>query len=138
MRAVHHQTIGRFIIGNQVREDTGKHTHAGPTREPVVQGLVRPIDLRSIPPSQAVADHMDNSADNAPIVNTRHAMRQREIGFDAFELGFSEPKIIRHGQVLPPTLKRKIEPKGEITMRKVFAINYVTHDGVMQSPGAYQ
>jgi hypothetical protein len=81
---------------------------------------------------------MDNSADNAPIVNTRHAMRQREIGFDAFELGFSEPKIIRHGQVLLPTLKRKIEPKGEITMRKVFAINYVTHDGVMQSPGAFQ
>jgi hypothetical protein len=26
----------RFIIGNQVRENTGKHTHAGPTREPVV------------------------------------------------------------------------------------------------------
>ena len=57
---------------------------------------------------------------------------------DAFELSFSEPKIIRHGQVLLPTLKRKIEPKGEITMRKVFAINYVTHDGVMQSPGAFQ
>jgi hypothetical protein len=34
--------------------------------------------------------------------------------------------------------KGKIEPKGEITMRKAFAINYVTHDGVMQSPGAFQ
>ena len=45
-----------------------------------------------IPPSQAVADHMDSSADNAPIVNTRHAMQQREIRLDAFELGFSEPK----------------------------------------------
>jgi hypothetical protein len=81
---------------------------------------------------------MDNSADNAPIVNTRYDMRQREIGFDAFELGFSESKIIRHGQGLLPTLKRKIEPKGEITMRKALAINYVTHDGVMQSPGAFQ
>jgi hypothetical protein len=65
-------------------------------------------------------------------------MRQREIGFDAFELGFSEPKIIRHGQVLPPTSKRKIDPKGEITVRKAFAINDVTHDGVMQSPGAFR
>jgi len=34
--------------------------------------------------------------------------------------------------------KRNIEPKGEITMRNAFAINYVTHDGVMQSPGAFQ
>jgi hypothetical protein len=57
---------------------------------------------------------MDNSADNAPIVNTRHAMRQRKIGFDAFELGFSEPKIIGS----PANLEEKIEPKGEITMRK--------------------
>ena len=30
------------------------------------------------------------------------------------------------------------EPKGEITMRKAFAINYVTHDGDTQSPGAFQ
>jgi hypothetical protein len=43
---------------------------------------------------------MDNSAYDAPIVNTRHAMREREMGFDAF--------------------------------------NYVTHDGVMQSPGVFQ
>jgi hypothetical protein len=35
-------------------------------------------------------------------------------------------------------LIRYLEPKGEITMRKAFAINYVTHDGVMQSPGAFQ
>jgi hypothetical protein len=30
-------------------------------------------DHRSIPPSQAVADHMDNSADNTPIVNITRA-----------------------------------------------------------------
>jgi hypothetical protein len=40
------------------------------------------------------------------------------------------------GQITHPN--GKIEPKGEITMRKAFAINYVTHDGVMQSPGAFQ
>jgi hypothetical protein len=38
----------------------------------------------------------------------------------------------------PANLEEKNEPKGEITMRKVFAINCVTHDGVMQSPGAFQ
>jgi hypothetical protein len=42
MRAIDHHTIERFIIGNQVRENTGKHTHAGPTREPVVKGLCGP------------------------------------------------------------------------------------------------
>jgi len=47
------------------------------------------------------------SADNAPIVNTRHAMRQRKIGFDALELGFSEPKIIGS----PASLKRKLRRK---------------------------
>jgi hypothetical protein len=40
--------------------------------------------------------------------------------------------------VLLPGLKRKIAPKGEITMRKDFAINFVTYDGDMQSPGALQ
>jgi hypothetical protein len=35
-------------------------------------------------------------------------------------------------------LIRYLEPKGKITMRKVFAINYVTQDGVVQSPGAFQ
>jgi hypothetical protein len=35
-------------------------------------------------------------------------------------------------------MRAEIEPKGEITMRKVVAMNYVTHDGVMQSPGAFR
>jgi len=30
------------------------------------------------------------------------------------------------------------ETKGEITMRKNFAINYASRDGVMQPPGAFQ
>jgi hypothetical protein len=34
--------------------------------------------------------------------------------------------------------KRTIEPKGDITMRGAFAIKDVTHDGVEQSPGAFQ
>jgi hypothetical protein len=91
-------------------------------------------DRRSIPPSQAVADDMDNTADNAPIVNTRHAMRQREIGLDAFELGVWA-KNNRTWTGSPANLE---EPKGEITMSKAFAINYGAHDGVMQSPGAFQ
>jgi hypothetical protein len=30
------------------------------------------------------------------------------------------------------------KPGGEITMRKALAIDHVTHDGVIQSPGAFQ
>jgi hypothetical protein len=29
-------------------------------------------------------------------------------------------------------------PEASSIMRKAFAINYLTHDGVMQSPGAFQ
>jgi len=34
--------------------------------------------------------------------------------------------------------RRRHASEASSTMRKAFAINYVTHDGVMQSPGAFQ
>src|SRR5260370_40316993 len=84
---------------------------------------------------------MDNSADNAPIVNTRHAMRQREIVFDVFELGFSEPKIIRHGQVLLPSLNHDFCKDGirlwqtaEMPTERTLCLACAPHPG--RSPGA--
>ena len=61
-----------------------------------------PIDLRRIPPSQAIANDVNDPADHATVVDTRSATRFREVGFDAFELGFAEPVLIRHGRVLLP------------------------------------
>jgi hypothetical protein len=44
---------------------------------------------RRIPsPLQPVSNDVNNPADYAPIINMRHAMRQREIGHYPFKLGF--------------------------------------------------
>jgi hypothetical protein len=37
---------------------------------------------------------MDYAADYAAVVDTRMAMGTRKVGFDAFELGFTEPMMI--------------------------------------------
>jgi hypothetical protein len=42
------------------------------------------------------------------------------------------------GAMASMDMKRKIEPKGEITVRNALTTNYLTHDGVLQSPGAFQ
>jgi hypothetical protein len=42
------------------------------------------------------------------------------------------------GGMVSMDMRRKIEPKGEITVRNVLTINYLAHDGVMQSPGAFR
>ena len=47
--------------------------------------------------------------------------------------------ISQHAATLEVDIETAMQvPKGEITMRRVFAIEYVTHDGVMQSPEAVQ
>jgi hypothetical protein len=85
-----------------------------------------PFDTQTIDSKNG--GHGAKSAFAHPTYPSRPVLRQREIGFDAFELG----------RFLLPSLKRKIEPKGEITMRKAFAIKFVTHDGDMQLPEALQ
>ena len=112
MRAIDHQAIRRSVFGDQVCKDAVEDAHAGPANEPVIQRLVRTVDFRSIPPSQAVSDRMDYTADHAPIIYARHAMRPWEIGFDAFELGLAEPVMIRHGQVLVPCLNHNFNKDG--------------------------
>jgi len=52
---------------------------------------VRPIDFRSVPPSQTVPDDVDYPADYAPVIDTGFAVGSWEERFDAFELGLGEP-----------------------------------------------
>jgi len=42
------------------------------------------------------------------------------------------------GAMVSMDSKKKLEPKGEITVRNAWTINYLTHDGVIKSPGAFQ
>ena len=42
--------------------------------EPVIQGFMRPVDLWRIPPTQPVADHMDDATDDLAIINPWHSV----------------------------------------------------------------
>ena len=53
--------------GGQVIEEAVEHSGQAPAHEAVVQHLVRSIDLRRIPPYQAVPDDINNTADDPPI-----------------------------------------------------------------------
>lgn len=54
------------------------------------------------PPPQTVSDDVDYLADHTPVIDTWSAMGAQELRFDALELGFGQPIVIRHEQVLLP------------------------------------
>ena len=62
--------------------------------------LVRSIDRRRVPPSQAILDDVDYSADDTAVIDTRPAVGSWEVGSDTLKLSFGEPVVIRHGQFL--------------------------------------
>ena len=64
--------------------------------------LARPINFRRVPPPQTVADDVDYSADDTPVIDTWSAVGTREVRFDSLKLAFREPVVIRHVQFLLP------------------------------------
>ena len=58
--ASNHKRVRRIALCASVTEYLVKNTHFTPAFEPVVQGLVRPVFRRGIPPTQAVFDDKDN------------------------------------------------------------------------------
>ena len=83
---VDHQPVRSAGFRGQGREYAIEHAHPGPSYEPVVQGLMRSIDLGRVTPPQSVANDVNDTADNPTIVDTRNAVRQGEVGFDPREL----------------------------------------------------
>lgn len=53
----------------QAAEYAIKDAHPRPTEEAVAEGLVRSIDLRGVPPSHAVFDNVDYSADDTAVID---------------------------------------------------------------------
>jgi hypothetical protein len=104
MCAVDHNAVGQAALGRKVGDDSVEDAHARPANEPVVERLVVAIGRGRIPPSQTIPYYMDYPADHTPVVHARNATHPREEEFNALKLSLSQPKLIRHRQVLLPRL----------------------------------
>ena len=93
----------RCVAGYQAAEYLIKDAFQRPTDETVIEGLVRSINFGRVPPSQAIADDVDNSADDTAVVDTGPAVRSWEVGSDTVKLNIGKPVMIGHGQFLLPT-----------------------------------
>jgi len=54
----------------QVLEDAGEHADSRPSDKPVVQSVVRPVVGRRVPPLQAIAYDVNDTAQNPAVVGT--------------------------------------------------------------------
>ena len=100
MHGVNHDGVRFRPARYQGAEYSIKYTHSRPTDEAIVEGLVRSINFRRVPPSQAVADDVDNPADDKAVIDTRPAVGSWEVGSDTLQLRFGKPVVIRHRQFL--------------------------------------
>lgn len=74
-----HRVLTQF---GQSLEDAAPSTALGPAIEPIVDRRVGPVFMRTIAPARARLQHMDDAADDAPVVlasRPRQAMRQMRL-----------------------------------------------------------
>ena len=86
MGRVDHESIGFPALGNQGGENLVKHAKPTPSDEAVIDRLGRPIFGRRITPAQPILDYEDDAADDLPIINPRHPVRQRKIQLNTAHL----------------------------------------------------
>jgi len=96
MRRVDHQPVWLARLGHQGREDSLEHAEAPSVDEAVAEGLMRAIAARRIAPLQAIADRLDDAADNPPVVNTRQTARAREKRLDPAHLRVQQQESLGH------------------------------------------
>ncbi len=73
MRRVEHDALGLWTFGGEADENPVEDAKPAPANETVVECLVRPVALGRILPLKAVPDDVDNAADDASVVDPRHA-----------------------------------------------------------------
>jgi hypothetical protein len=88
MRGVNHDGVRFWLARNQAAEYSIKDAHSRPSDEAVIKSLVRSIDIRCITPSQAIANDVNDSADNTAVIDARPAMGTWEVGTDTLKLCF--------------------------------------------------
>src|SRR5208282_796801 len=100
MRRVDHDAFGPWAVARESREDAVEDAKPAPPDEADVKRLVWPIILGRVLPLETVADHIDNAADETPIIATRHAMRQWKMRRNPRHLALAEQKQIIHRGLL--------------------------------------
>ena len=83
-------------LAREAREDSIEDAQSAPADEAVVERFVRPLGFGRILPLQAVADHVDNAADDPSIIDARHAMRKREMRRNPRHLTLSQKEQANH------------------------------------------
>src|SRR5690606_16749367 len=80
MGRIDHQPIRLASVACETCEDTVEDAHPAPADKAVVERLVRAVLDGRVAPAQAIADDVDNAADDPLVVHSRNAVRQRKKG----------------------------------------------------------
>ena len=79
MGGVDHQLLGLAPLGDQFCHNPVEHAEPAPAGEAIVDRLVRTVFPGRVPPSQSIAQDKDYAAQDQPIINARHPVRQRKV-----------------------------------------------------------
>ena len=82
MGGIDHQIVRLAAPRGQFGQDAVEYPQSAPSDEAVVDGLVRTVARRRIPPAKSIADHEQDAAQHPPIVDPRDAMRKGEVGLN--------------------------------------------------------
>ena len=66
---VDHDPLRLRSFTRETGKDAVKDTNLRPADEAIVECLVRPVALRCVLPLQAIADHIDDATDDAPVID---------------------------------------------------------------------
>ena len=97
------EELGRHTLDpGKLGEDALPHVALGPAPEPVVERLLRPVDmLRTIAPATAALQGMDNAGEHPTVIDPRHTTRiGRQERLDPRPLLIRKPEEIRHSPCL--------------------------------------
>jgi hypothetical protein len=95
--AVDEQSIRRISCSRQRAEYALPNAALGPTDEPVIERLLRTVDISAIRPSTATPQGMNDPTQHTTIIHTRlaaHVGRQQRL--DSSPLRIGKPKEISH------------------------------------------
>jgi len=99
MRRIDHLRRGRSATNGEFAEQPFPHTALGPAHEAIVNRRWRPVFRRTITPSAAALQHMQDAADHAPIIHpilAPHVRRQQRP--DPLPLLVAQPEqVASHG-----------------------------------------
>ena len=95
-RGVDQDLGGRTAGLSERMKQVHPHPLGGPAHKAIVEGLVRPIDGRRIPPAQAVAQNMKDAAQHPPIIHPGLAPSLRKVRPEPLHLLLRQPELSAH------------------------------------------